>query len=573
MGKATLYKNTGKKTKKNMRTKIDKNNIRDIKEMKKIWENSMEVDDESYGFELFEISYQNGKAHIYCDSDDSSKFSQSCTRLIKKTKELFENAKSKDFYPEINKSLLTCFKQRDYEPTTLQNSIDYALIDLDSDDLSLVSFCTVQYDLDISSEFTVEVQQPNKGPFLKSSVHYIWNVCKNSAKYASTKGVCNRMISKVLNTIKNYNDNAINNYNDNAMVKNNPVFLNVTLTNEPAIKCYQQSGFSPLLYTPSTTRGLLDHIQTLIKLPNIKDSDGMMYYSDSHMVLTDKSGNTANIIPSITEKFALMCHGSLNTGIYKLIDNKGTIMVTPRKEEYKFPIKKIGIFGFPGTSLIAPTKTLDDEKIIPSLICTSLITPNEEHTIDNINMKYVLNSSNFGVNKDEDVSIGRDKWMGLWHCNRSTLLFDWDTLKKHDWKMNLTTVFQYIDEYAKKLHIPLSSIELNIFACRGYGFPNTPSTCVNMPMDTSSTVFGRGGSKTPSKKVSPIMVLSEPKQIFKSVYTESPENLIRKALESRNNYCKSTNTKGKSYTKTQRNTTNNKNNTNTKTRKSISKTV
>lgn len=566
MGKAKPHKKSsvatmGKKTAKNTKnTKNNKKYTRDINEMKKIWENSMEVDDESYGFELFEISYQNGKAHIYCESDDSSKFSQSCTRLIKKTKtkELFENAKSKDFYPEINKSFLTCFKQRDYEPNTLQNSIDYALIDLDSDDLSLVSFCTVQYDLDIGSEFTVEVQQPNKGPFLKSSVHYIWNVCKNSAKYASTKGVCNRMISKVLNTIKNYNDNA--------MVKNKPVFINVTLTNEPAIKCYQQSGFSPLLYTPSTTRGLLDHIQTLIKLPNIKDSDGMMYYSDSHMVLTDKSGNTANIIPSITEKFALMCHGSLNPGIYKVIDNKGTIMMKPLEEEYKFPIKKIGIFGFPGTALIAPTKTLDDEKIIPSLICTDLLTPHEEHTIDNINMKYVLKSSNFGVNKDEDVSIGRDKWMGLWHCNRSTLLFDWDTLKKHDWKMNLSTVFQYIDEYAKKLHIPLSSIELNIFACRGYGLPDTPSTCVNLP----TNVFG--GSKTPSKKVSPIMVLSEPKQIFKSVYTESPENLIRKALESRNNYCKSTITKGKSYTKTQRNTTNN---TNTKTRKSmsISKTV
>ena len=99
--------------------------------------------------------------------------------------------------------------------------------------------------------------------------------------------------------------------------------------------------------------------------------------------------------------------------------------------------------------------------------------------------------------------------MGLWHCNRNTQVFDWDVLKKYNWKMDLNVVFKYISEYTKKMDIPLSSVELNIFACRGYGLPDTPTTCLNVPTNVL------GGSKTPSNiKISPIMVLDEPKEVI-----------------------------------------------------------
>jgi hypothetical protein len=182
-------------------------------------------------------------------------------------------------------------------------------------------------------------------------------------------------------------------------------------------------------------------------------------------------------------------------------------------------------------------------------------------------MTYVLKSSNFGVNELDDIETLRDKWMGLWHCNRNTQVFDWDVLKKYNWKMDLNIVFQYISEYTKKMNIPLSSVELNIFACRGYGLPDTPNTCVNVP----SNVFG--GSKTISKvKISPTMVLDEPKEVIKNIYTESPENLLRKLREARDNYCKSSLSKNKIRSRTQKQDKS-KTKTRTGTRKSRTKTM
>lgn len=540
-----------------------KNQIRDIEEMKKIWENSMEIDEETYGYELFEINYNHkqGKAYINCDTDDSGKYHASCRNLIKraKTEEWVNYAKTKDFYPEIKNTYNSCFNISSYQPNILKNSVDYALIDLDSPDLTLVSFCTVQYNLDISKEFKVTVQQPRNGTFVKSPVHYVWNVCKNSSKYGNTKGVCNVMMNKVVGLVKERDNES--------MIKNIPIFLNVAMDNKPAIKCYQRLGFSQLLYTPSTTLGLIGHIHNLIKLKDVPISDMMMYYSEANMTFIDENGKNANIIPSITEKFSLMCHGSLNPGIYKVIDNEGTVIMKPLEEEYNFPIKKIGIFGFPGTLLLAPTENIDDEKTIPSLICTNILTPHEEHTLNNISMKYVLKSSNFGVNENDDIENDRYKWMGLWHCNRNTQVFDWDILKKYNWKMDLNVVFKYISEYTKKMDIPLSSVELNIFACRGYGLPDTPTTCLNVPTNVL------GGSKTSSNiKISPIMVLDEPKEVITNIYTESPDNIIRKLKEARDNYCKSSITKVKSQAKTQRKQ-NSKTKTKTGTRKSRTKTL
>lgn len=558
-------KNTAKKLKKTIgkSTLNTKNQIRDIEEMKKIWENSMEIDEETYGYELFEINYNHkqGKAYINCDTDDSGKYNASCRNLIKKakTEEWVNYAKTKDFYPEIKNTYNSCFNISPYQPNILKNSIDYALVDLDSQDLKLVSFCTVQYNLDIGKEFNVTVQQANNGRFVKSPVHYLWNVCKNKSNYGNISGVCNVMIKKVVELVKKRDNES--------MIKNIPIFLNVAMDNEPAIKCYRRLGFSQLFYTPSTTQGLIGHIHSLIKLKDVPISDMMMYYSEANMTFIDEKGKIANIIPSITEKFSLMCHGSLNPGIYKVIDNEGTIVMKPLEEEYDFPIKKIGIFGFPGTLLLAPTENIEDEKTIPSLICTNILKPHEEHTLNNISMKYVLKSSNFGVNENEDIENDRYKWMGLWHCNRNTQVFDWDVLKKYNWKMDLNVVFQYIREYTKKMNIPLSSVELNIFACRGYGLPDTPTTCLNVP----TNVFG--GSKTPSNvKISPIMVLDEPKEVITNIYTESPENIIRKLKEARDNYCKSSITKVKSQSKTQRKQ-NTKTKTKTVTRKSRTKTM
>ena len=547
------------------KTQNMKTQIKDIKEMKKIWEDTMDIDDETQGYELFKIFYDHkeGKAYIDCDTDDSGKYTEPCVKLIKATKtaDNFNKAKSKDFYPEIKNSYNSCFGIDAYQPNVLKNSIDYALIDLDSRDLNLVSFCTVQYNLDISEEFKLTVQEENSGSYINTPVHYIWNVCKNNKNYGNVKGVCNVMMNKIVKIIKEYNSSQ-------SIIKNIPIFLNVAMDNEPAFKCYQRSGFSQLMYTPSTTQGLIGHIHSLIKLKNIPIGDAMMYYSESNMIIVDKNDQRANIIPSITEKFSLMCHGSLNPGIYKIIDNEGTVMMKPLEEEYNFPIKKIGIFGFPGTTLIAPTENREDEKTIPSLICTNALIPHEEHTLNNISMTYVLKSSNFGVNEYDDIENERYKWMGLWHCNRNTQVFDWDVLKKYGGKMDLNIVFQYITDYTKKMNIPLSSVELNIFACRGYGLPDTPNTCVNIP----TNVFG--GSKTKSKvKSSPIMVLSEPEPVINNIYSESPDNIIRKLLESRDNYCKSinTNTKVKSQSKTQRKQ-NSKTKPATGTRKSKTKT-
>lgn len=539
-----------------------KREIRDIKEMKKIWEDAMDIDDETHGYELFEIIYNHseGKAYIDCDTDDSGKYTDSCKKLIKaaKTKELFDYAKTKDFYPEIRDSYKKCFGIDQYQPNTLNNSVDYALLNLDSHNLDLVSFCTVQYNMDISKEYKISVNQNNE-MFMNSPIHYVWNVCKNSNVYGNVKGVCNVMMNKVVQLLKEYNNQYI--------IKNIPIFLNVGENNLSAIKCYQRSGFSQLMYTPSTTLGLIGHIHNLIKMKDTPTNDIMMYYSEVNMRFVDEAGKIANIIPSITEKFSLICHGSLNPGIYRVIDNEGTVMMKPLEEEYNFPIKKIGIFGFPGTTLIAPTKNREDEKTIPSLICTNVLIPHEEHTLNNISMTYVLKSSNFGVNELDDIETLRDKWMGLWHCNRNTQVFDWDVLKKYNWKMDLNIVFQYISEYTKKMNIPLSSVELNIFACRGYGLPDTPNTCVNVP----SNVFG--GSKTISKvKISPTMVLDEPKEVIKNIYTESPENLLRKLREARDNYCKSSLSKNKIRSRTQKQDKS-KTKTRTGTRKSRTKTM
>ena len=543
------------------KTQHMKREIRDIKEMKKVWENAMEIDDETHGYELFEIIYNHneGKAYIDCDTDDSGKYTESCEKLIKsaKTKELFDYAKTKDFYPEIRDSYKKCFGIDDYQPNTLNNSVDYALLNLDSHNLDLVSFCTVQYNMDISKEYKISVKQ-NNDIFTNSPIHYVWNVCKNSNVYGNVKGVCNVMMKKVVQLLKKHNNQSI--------IKNIPIFLNVRNDNEPAIKCYQRSGFSQLMYTPSTTLGLMGHIHNLIKMKNTPISDIMMYYCEANMRFVDKTGKIANIIPSITEKFSLICHGSLNPGIYKVIDNEGTIMMKPLEEEYKFPIKKVGIFGFPGTTLIASTKNREDEKTIPSLICTNVLIPHEEHTLNNISMTYVLKSSNFGVNELDDIESNRYMWMGLWHCNRNTQVFDWDVLKKYSWKMDLNIVFQYISEYTKKMNIPLSSVELNIFACRGYGLPDTPNTCVNVPLNVL------GGSKTISKvNASPVMVLDEPKEVIKNIYTESPENLLRKLREARDNYCKSSLSKNKTRSRTQKQDKS-KSKTKTGTRKSRTKT-
>ena len=546
------------------KTQNMKREIRDIKEMKKVWENAMEIDDETLGYELFKIIYNHneGKAYIDCDTDDSGKYTESCEKLIKaaKTKELFDYAKTKDFYPEIRDSYKKCFGIDDYQPNTLNNSVDYALLNLDSHNLDLVSFCTVQYNMDISKEYKISVKQ-NNGIFTNSPIHYVWNVCKNSIVYGNVKGICNVMMNKVVQLLKEHNNQSI--------IKNIPIFLNVRNDNEPAIKCYQRSGFSQLMYTPSTTLGLMGHIHNLIKMKNTPISDIMMYYCEVNMRFVDETGKIANIIPSITEKFSLICHGSLNPGIYKVIDNEGTIMMKPLEEEYNFPIKKIGIFGFPGTTLIAPVKSIEDEKTIPSLICTNVLIPHEEHTLNNISMTYVLKSSNFGVNELEDIESNRYKWMGLWHCNRNTQVFDWDVLKKYSWKMDLNIVFQYISEYAKKMNIPLSSVELNIFACRGYGLPDTPTTCVYLPENAF-----QGGSKTISKvNASPVMVLDEPKDVIKNIYTESPENLIRKLREARDNYCKSSLSKNKMRSRTQKqDKSKTKTKTKTGTRKSRTKT-
>ena len=525
------------------KTQHVKREIRDIKEMKKVWENAMEIDDETLGYELFEIIYNHseGKAYIDCDTDDSGKYSESCKRLIKaaKTKNLFDYAKTKDFYPEIRDSYKKCFGIDDYQPNTLKNSVDYALLNLDSYNLDLVSFCTVQYNLNISEEYNVSVKQ-NNGIFTNSPIHYVWNVCKNNKVYGNVKGVCNVMMNKVVKLIKEYNNQSI--------IKNIPIFLNVRRDNEPAIKCYQRSGFSQLMYTPSTTLGLLGHIHYLIKMENTPKSDIMMYYSESNMKMVDTYTNLPiNIIPSNTEKFALICHGSLNKGIYQLIDNEGSVLMKPLQEEYKFPIKKVGIFGFPGTTLISQGG-LEQHKTIPSLICTNKLTPHEQHTLNNLNMTYILKSSNFGVKEVEDVEKGFDTFIGLWHCNRNTLVFDWKVLLRYDWTMNLNNVFQYIDNYTSKLDIPLSSVELNIFACRGYGLPDTPTTCVYLPENAF-----RGGSKTISKvNASPVMVLDEPKEVIKNIYTESPDNLIRKLKEARDNYCKSSLSKNKTRSRRQK---------------------
>lgn len=547
------------------KTQHMKREIRDIKEMKKIWENAMEIDDETLGYELFEIIYNHseGKAYIDCDTDDRGKYSESCKRLIKaaKTKDLFDYAKTKDFYPEIRDSYKKCFGIDQYQPNTLNNSVDYALLNLDSHNLDLVSFCTVQYNLNINEEYNVSVKQ-NNGIFTNSPIHYVWNVCKNSNVYGNVKGICNVMMNKVVQLLKEHNNQSI--------IKNIPIFLNVRNDNEPAIKCYQRSGFSQLMYTPSTTLGLMGHIHNLIKMKNTPISDIMMYYCEANMRFVDKTGKIANIIPSITEKFSLICHGSLNPGIYKVIDNEGTVMMKPLEEEYNFPIKKIGIFGFPGTTLIAPAKNMGDEKIIPSLICTNALIPHEEHTLNNISMTYILKSSNFGVNELDDIKNGRNTFVGLWHCNRNTQVFDWDVLKKYNWEMDLNTVFQYISEYTKKMNIPLSSVELNIFACRGYGLPDTPTTCVYLPENAF-----QGGSKTISKvNASPVMVIDEPKDVIKNIYTESPENLIRKLREARDNYCKSSLSKNKTRSRTQKqDKTKTKTKTKTSTRKSRTKTM
>jgi hypothetical protein len=513
-----------------------KSQIKDIKEMKQIWENAMEIDDETHGYELFEIYYNNeeGKAYIYCDTDDNNKYSESCKKLIKaaKTEHWVKFAKTKDFYPEIDNSYKGCFGIGSYTPNILKNSVDYALVDLDSPELALVSFCTVQYNLDINKEFTITVQQPN-GIFMNSPIHYVWNVCKNNLRYKNVKGVCNVMMNKVLKVLKEYNNNSV--------IKNIPTFLNVSQDNDPAIKCYQRTGFSQLMYTPSTTRGLIGHIHHLIKLSYTPPGDILMYYSEANIKLVDKNNVPANVLPSNTERFALVCHGSIKNKIYELIDNKGTTVIKPLEEEYNFPIKKIGIFGFPGTILMAETEKPEDEKTIPSLICTSTLIPQEEHTLNNVNMTYILKSSSFGVNEDEDIKNGRNTFIGLWHCNRNTLVFDWNVLLHHqkmNQSMDLNTVFQYINSYTNTMNIPLSSVELNIFACRGYGLPNTPTTCVYIPPNFL------GGSKTKSKvKASPIMVLNEPQNVITNIYSESPENIIRKTLEARDNYCNSTITK------------------------------
>lgn len=392
-------------------------------------------------YKIFEVVYDitdpnNIQANILCNT---------CIETLNR---FGKDIIKQNFYTNILSSVQSCLEFGHIIPPIGSEIKDYIMIDLGDIKATLRGFCTVQYktssellNIKISSEIN---KQNVKFPY----VNVVYNVCTNS----TSNDICKAMIP-LLNVIFD---------RDNVNV---PSILAVLEKNKGEMECYKYSGYSELSTSPTTTTGLYENSV------NIRLS-GLISHNAPHFILIrskipliihlmSHNNTRVAVLPTVIQTFAFIAHGE--TGI----DICGPKLFKTTQQTVSTRLNGIHFYGFDGTTVFM--KDTEEEYLLPAAICTRKIHPQESHKRDQ-SLTFVVDNSKYYVNPGEDINNNRSKFMGLWHCNASTILVNWSTMNEYinrsGNKITIPDIINGIEIYCKHNYINIENVELSIFACR-----------------------------------------------------------------------------------------------------------
>jgi len=391
-------------------------------------------------YKIFEVVYDitdpnNIQANILCNT------------CIETLNTFGKDIINRNFYKNILSSVQSCLEVGHIIPPIGSEIKDYIMIDLGDIKATLRGFCTVKYktssellNIKISSETN---KQNVKIPY----VNVVYNVCTNSI----SKDICKAMI------------HLLNVRFDRDYV-NVPSILAVLEKNKGEIECYKYSGYSELSTSPTTTTGLYEN-SVNITLTGLSHNAPhfILIRSKIPLIIHLMSENNArvDVLPTIIQTFAFIAHGE--TGI----DICGYKTYKTSQQTVSTRLNGIHFYGFDGTAVFM--KDAKEEYLLPAAICTCTIHPQESHQ-RNQSLAFVVDNSKYSVNPHDDLKNNRSKFLGLWHCNASTILVNWSTMNEYinrsGNKITIPDILTGIEIYCKHNYINIENVELSIFACR-----------------------------------------------------------------------------------------------------------